>query len=68
MHKDIADAVAGSIWNCANSNEVMNKARVARQVLGGNVGISYTPERAASVEVMEFERIKQNMNNIFKGM
>lgn len=64
--KDVADAVAGSVWNCAKSNNIINTAKVASQVFGG--GITYTPERAASVEMLEFERIKQNMSQILKGL
>lgn len=63
-HKDLADAVAGSVWACANSNKVLNSGRVAKQVLGT---MSYNPTQAASVEIMEFERIRQNMNQLLKG-
>ena len=65
-HKDIGDAVCGSIWNCASSNKIMNTGRVARQVLGG--GVTYSPEQMQSVEMMEYERIKQNLANVFKGL
>ena len=30
--KDIADAVAGCIWNCSNSNDIMSKAKVAQSI------------------------------------
>lgn len=63
-HKDLSDSVAGSIWACANSTDIINQGRVAHKVLSN--GITYTPEKAVSNEVLEFERIKQNMANIFR--
>lgn len=64
--KDIADAVTGSIWNCAKSNNIINTAKVASQLFGNR--ITYTPEVSASAEMVEFERIKQNMSHILKGL
>ena len=64
--KDIADAVTGSIWNCAKSNNIINTAKVASQIFGNR--ITYTPEVSASAEMVEFERIKQNMSHILKGL
>lgn len=64
--KDIADAVAGCIWNCANSNEIMNKAKIAQSVLNPT---AYSPVQSQSVELVEFERLKQQFaNGIFKGL
>ena len=65
-HKDIADAVCGSVWNCANSNNLVSTGRIARQVLSG--GVSYNPAQAQSLEIQEFDRIKQNMSQLFRGM
>ena len=62
-HKDVADGVVGSLWLCANSTNLMNKTKVVRNVLGN----SYTPTSHASTEVMEFERIKQNMSRLLTG-
>ena len=65
-HKDVADAVAGCIWNCANSNEIMNKAKIAQSVLNPT---AYSPVQSQSVELVEFERLKQQFaNGIFKGL
>ena len=62
--KDIADAVAGCIWNCANSNEIINKGKIAQSVLNPT---SYAAQ-PQSLEVVEFERLKQQFSNgIFKG-
>ena len=65
-HKDVADAVAGCIWNCANSTELMSASRVAKKILNP---ISYTPIQSQSMELMEFERLKQQYaTGLFKGL
>ena len=65
-HKDIADAVAGCLWNCANSTELMSASRVAKKILNP---ISYTPIQSQSMELMEFERLKQQYaTGLFKGL
>jgi hypothetical protein len=63
--KDIADAVTGSVWNCANSNDILNKAKVAQSILNPQ---QYLAE-SQSLEIIEFERLKQQFSNsIFKGL
>ena len=65
-HKDIGDAVAGSIWNCANSTEIMSASRIAQKVL---TPVTYNPVQSQSYELMEFERLKQQYaTGIFKGL
>lgn len=65
-HKDIGDAVAGSIWNCANSTEIMSASRIAQKVLKP---VTYNPVQSQSMELMEFERLKQQYaTGIFKGL
>lgn len=64
-HKDLADAIAGSIWNCASSKKITNTAKIARQIMGGS---TFAPVQAQGAEMLEFDRIKQNMNQIFKGL
>lgn len=65
-HKDLGDAVAGSIWNCANSTEIMSASRIAQKVL---TPVTYNPVQSQSYELMEFERLKQQYaTGIFKGL
>ncbi len=65
-HKDLGDAVAGSIWNCANSTEIMSASRIAQKVL---TPVTYNPVQSQSFELMEFERLKQQYaTGIFKGL
>ena len=66
-HKDLSDAVCGSIWSCANSTKLLNSGRVARKVLGSG-NITYSPEVSKAIEIQEFETIKQNMAKMFKGL
>lgn len=66
FHKDLADAIAGCIWNCANSNNIVNKAKVAGQLL--NPQQIYDPVQTGALELMEFERVKQQFSNAFKGL
>lgn len=65
-HKDLSDAIAGSVWNCANSNNIINKSKVAGQLL--NPHQVYEPVHTGSLELMEFERIKQQYSTVFKGL
>ena len=65
-HKDLSDAIAGSVWNCANSNNIINKSKVAGQLL--NPHQIYEPVHTGSLELMEFERIKQQYSTVFKGL
>ena len=71
-HKDLGDAVAGCIWNCANTEQVMNNVSVAKKVLSNSINTIFTTEPTnfgASVEVMEFERLKQQYSSgLFKGL
>lgn len=65
FHKDLADAICGSIWNCANSNDIVNKVKVTQQALNPN---TYEPQELQSLEMMEFERLKQQYaSGIFKN-
>jgi hypothetical protein len=66
QHKDLSDAIAGSVWNCANSNNIINKTKVAAQLL--NPYQIYDPVQSGSLELMEFERVKQQYSNLFKGL
>ena len=66
-HKDLADAVAGSVWNCAKSNKILNTAVIAREYYGGTTQ-TYSPEKIESIEMQDFERIKQNLSNMLKGL
>ncbi len=69
--KDVSDAVCGCLWNCANSNNILNRATIAKQVIQQNMGgdVSFAPEQLQSLELMEFERIKQQFSSgIFRGL
>lgn len=65
VHKDLADAICGSIWNCANSNNIINKVKITQQVLNPSI---YNPQQSQSLELVEFERIKQQYSNVFKNL
>lgn len=66
-HKDLSDAICGCIWNCANSNEIMNKAKIAQTVLNPT-GFQPMVE-TNSLELYEFEKLKQQYaTGIFKGL
>ena len=69
--KDISDAVAGSIWKCANSTDIINRGKVISEILepgSVSVGNVYSPEQLKSMELQEFERLKQQFKTgIFKG-
>ena len=60
-HKDISDSVCGSIWNCANSNNLINRLAVINATMNPQmpVGATYNPQQIKSLEMEEFERIKQ---------
>ena len=64
--KDCSDAICGSIWNCANSNNIVSRTKVTRALLNPQ---SYEPQQLESVEMMEFERLKQSYaSGLFKGL
>ena len=71
-HKDTADAIAGSIWKCANSTDIINRGKVISEILepgSVSMGNVYSPEQLKSMELQEFERLKQQFKSgIFKGM
>lgn len=68
QHKDIGDAVAGCIWNCANSTEIMSTSRIAQKVLQ-TPGSGYSPIQAQSADLLEFERLKQQYaTGLFKNL
>ena len=75
MHnsKDIADAVAGCIWNCANSKNIVNIAKLSRAVLNPysipSQLNSKNDDVLKSLEMMEFERMKNRYaSGLFKGL
>ena len=64
--KDCSDAICGSIWNCANSNNIVSRTKVTRALLNPQ---SFEPQQIESVEMMEFERLKQSYSSgLFKGL
>lgn len=63
-HKDLADAIAGSVWNCANATNLISRNAVVKQFYSNQ---SYTPEMNQSVEIMEFERIQNSLNEMLRG-
>lgn len=67
FHKDLSDAVAGSIWACANSSVVTSKEAIARQYFEEETQ-TYQPQKIQNVEIQEFERIKQNLGNILNEL
>ena len=61
-----SDAICGSIWNCANSNNIVSRTKVTRALLNPQ---SFEPQQIESVEMMEFERLKQSYaSGLFKGL
>lgn len=67
FHKDCGDAVAGCIWNCANSTNITNRTKLVRDLLGSNQ--VYSPEQMKAAELDDFERLKQYYaNGIFKNL
>ena len=75
-HKDVADAVAGAIWKCANSTDIINKGHVVSAVLNkDDFLMEFSPnaivrnEQSMSLEMDDFERLKEQFSNgIFKGL
>ena len=70
-HKDISDSVCGSIWNCANSNNLINRLAVINATMNPQMpmGATYNPQQIKSLEMEEFERIKQQfMRGSFKQL
>lgn len=71
--KDISDSVAGCIWNCANSKNIINIGKLSQAVLNPYMTPaqfkSYSQEDLKSLEIAEFERLRtQYSNGIFKGL
>ena len=69
--KDISDSVAGAIWNCSNSNNVLNMTRLTQQILNPNMGTlrAYSEQELKSMEMMEFETMRNKLGNgIFRGL
>ena len=71
--KDISDAVAGAIWNCANSKNIMSLSKLSQAVLNPYstpATFGYQGEQdIKSLEIAEFERLKtQYSGGIFKGL
>lgn len=69
--KDISDAVAGCIWNCANSNKIFNLSKITQAVLNPFTPLNTTmsEEEKKTVELLEFERIKASYSNgLFKNL
>lgn len=69
--KDISDSVAGAIWNCSNSNNVLNMTRLTQQILNPNMGTlrTYSEQELKSMEMMEFETMRNKLGNgIFRGL
>ena len=75
--KDVADAVCGAIWGCANSNDIMNRTKIIKDTLSDEnplaslmqINKSYSPEQTKALELQEFERLKQQFNSgLFKGL
>ena len=71
--KDISDSVAGCIWNCANSKNIVNVGKITQAVLNPYASTnqirSYTEQELKSLEMMEFERMKSQFSSgIFRGM
>ena len=65
--KDISDAVAGCIWNCANSNKLLNVGKVTQKIYSPT--ITFNPLlQNNNLELMEFESMKSKLNGMFKGM
>ena len=71
--KDIGDAVAGCIWNCANSKNIVNISKLTQAVLNPYATpaqfTTYNEKDLKSLELLEFERMKsQYSSGIFKGL
>lgn len=71
--KDIADAVAGSIWNCSNSNKIVNISKITQAVLNPYMSpMQYQTmdeKEKENLENYEFERMRsQFANGLFKGL
>lgn len=71
--KDIADAVAGSIWNCSNSNKIVNISKITEAVLNPYSSPAryqtMSEKEKENLESYEFERMRsQFANGLFKGL
>lgn len=65
--KDISDAVAGCIWNCANSNKLLNVGKVTQKIYSPTMAFNPLLQNN-NLELMEFESMKSKLNGMFKGM
>lgn len=71
--KDISDAVAGSIWSCANATNVMSLTKIAHAAMNPfeYSNISYNPSSSdlKALEIAEFERMRSAYSNgIFRSL
>lgn len=68
--KDIADACCGAIWKCSQSNNLLNQGRLARNILNHGVTptVTYTPQQLNALEVAQFEKMRQQYAQMFKGL
>ena len=67
----MSDAIAGSIWKCANTAEVYNRREIMEAVMGHTdiPGQTFTPQQLKAIELQDFERLKQKFSTgIFKGL
>ena len=64
--KDISDSVAGCIWNCSNSNKILNVNRVASSILNPYPQLSEIDKDIAIQ--FEYEKLKSQYGNLFKGL
>ena len=66
-HKDLGDSIAGAIWNCANSNNLVNKAKQVESMLGANnpQELSFmatpldVPPTSNNADLVEFDKLKE---------
>lgn len=71
--KDLSDAVAGAIWSCANSKNIISLSKLSQATLNpysNPATFGYQSEQdIKSLEMLEFERLKtQYSTGIFKGL
>ena len=67
--KDISDAVAGCIWNCSNSKNIVNLTRLTQAVLNPYSVSNMSESERDITERLEYERLKYGYGNgLFKGL
>ena len=71
--KDIADAVAGCIWNCSRSKNIINLTRLTKAMLNpytlDNQQTSLKEDELRYINDYEFERLRnQYSTGIFKNL